>query len=298
MQKKSFPLILLSCILLTSCTPDFPFNFGDDEPLLSPKRFLNVAHRGASGHAPEHTMPAYELGKEMNGDYFEIDLQLTKDGHIVAMHDDYIDRVSEYSGKVDSYTLEELKQIDIGSWFNRKYPQRAKDEYKNQNVLTLEEIIDEFGTDINYYIEIKKSKDSDKIIEKLLNVLEEYDLIPKRKNSGQVVIQSFYPEYLLEIHELEPNIPLVQLIRYRKRATISKEKLETIQKYAVGIGLNHRRLSKRYVRKVREAGLLIHPYTVNKKSRMKKLIRWGVTGIFTDFPDRLDDVLKELKVEE
>src|SRR5690625_1176057 len=101
-------------------------------------------------------MPAYELGKEMNGDYFEIDLQLTKDGHIVVMHDDYIDRISEYSGKVDSYTLEELKQIDMGSWFNRKYPQRDKDDYQNKKVLNHKEIIDQYEKNINYYIEIKK----------------------------------------------------------------------------------------------------------------------------------------------
>lgn len=291
-------LILTFGVLLSGCQDNFTFNFSEDEPLLSPNRFLNIAHRGASGHAPEHTMPAYELGVKMNGDYLEIDLQLTRDGHLIAMHDDYIDRITDYSGKVDSFTLEELKQLDIGSWFNHKYPHRAKSDYHQLQVLTLDEIIDNFGRDLNYYIEIKKTKYVDQIIDKLLETLRKYDLIHNQARKGQVVIQSFHPEYLQKINEIEPSIPLIQLIRYRKRATINEDQLHTIKNYAVGIGLNHKRLSRRYVQKVREAGLLIHPYTVNRKARMKKLIRWGVTGIFTDFPDRLDEVLKELKAEE
>ncbi|MGU9560568.1 glycerophosphodiester phosphodiesterase family protein, partial [Lactiplantibacillus pentosus] len=74
------------------------------QPQLNPSQLLNVAHRGASGHAPEHTLLAYKLGQKMKGDYIEIDLQMTKDGHLVAMHDETLDRTTNGTGFVKDYT--------------------------------------------------------------------------------------------------------------------------------------------------------------------------------------------------
>jgi glycerophosphoryl diester phosphodiesterase len=95
---------------------------------------LNVGHRGASGYAPEHTIPAYDLALEQGADYIEIDLQMTADGVLVAMHDDTLDRTAtapegvpeEYcTGPVIEKTLEQIKMCDVGSWFNETYPEYA-----------------------------------------------------------------------------------------------------------------------------------------------------------------------------
>lgn len=286
---------ILAVVFLAACSQEESFSFKKEGDLLSQRNFLNIAHRGASAHAPEHTMPAYELGKEMKGDFIEIDLQLSADEEIVAIHDTTVDRISDVSGKVSSFTLEELKELDIGSWFNKKYPTRAKDEFKGLQVLTLEEIIETFGDDINYYLEIKETKNIDKLLDKMFDVLRKYDLIEGKKRKSRLVIHSFQFEYLLKIHEQEPSIPLVQLLRFRKKARISEDRINMIKEYAIGIGLNHRRLSKKFVKKVKDSGLLIHPYTVNNKTRMRKIIEWGVTGMSTNFPDRLDEVLEELE---
>ena len=71
----------------------------------------NVAHRGASGYAPEHTITSYKIGEQMHGDYIEVDLQMTKDGKLIAMHDETLDRTTNGTGRVKDYTLEEIKQL-------------------------------------------------------------------------------------------------------------------------------------------------------------------------------------------
>lgn len=105
---------------------------------------LDIAHRGASGYAPEHTLTSYKMGDRMHGDYIEIDLQMTKDGKLIAMHDETVDRTTDGTGKVKDFTLEQIKQLDAGSWFNEKYPQYANPRYEGLQVPTLEEIFKTF----------------------------------------------------------------------------------------------------------------------------------------------------------
>jgi len=295
LRKLLLRTLIISLVFLTSCSSGFLFNFIEGEDLLSERNFINIAHRGASGHAPEHTMVAYELGKEMHGDFIEIDLQLTADEEIVVFHDDYVDRVTNKSGEVESFTLKQLKQLDVGSWFNKKHPSRASAAFEDLRVVTLEEILDYFGDDLNYYLEIKETENIDLLLKKLYEILHDYDLIERKDRKAQIVIHSFHYEYLLQIHEDEPDIPLVQLIRFRRKANLSNDRINTIKEYAIGIGLNHKRLSRKFVQKIRRSGLLLHPYTVNDKKRMRQIIGWGVTGMSTDFPDRLHEVLEDLK---
>ena len=119
------------------------------------KDIENVSHRGASGYAPEHTITSYQMGEKMHGDYIEIDLQMTKDGQLIAMHDEKVDRTTDGTGSVKEYTLNEIKELDAGSWFNEKYPESAKGEYVGLQVPTLEEIFQKFGKNASYYIETK-----------------------------------------------------------------------------------------------------------------------------------------------
>ena len=258
-------------------------------------KLLNVAHRGASGHAPEHTIAAYELGEEMKGDYIEIDLQMTKDGHLIAMHDETVNRTTNGSGLVKDKTLADIKELDAGSWFNERYPEYAKEEYEGLQVPTLEEVFERFGRGADYYIETKSPDVYPGMEEKLLELLEEYKLTGVNGRSSHVIIQSFSQESLLKIHEMNSQIPLVQLKSYRTPASITDEEIKSIKEYAVGVGPNFARIDQAYVEKVRENGLHIHPYTINEKEDMRKALEWGVTGVFTNFPDRFNEVLKEFR---
>ncbi|WP_242304912.1 glycerophosphodiester phosphodiesterase family protein, partial [Bacillus cereus group sp. BfR-BA-01449] len=180
----------------------------------------NIAHRGASAFAPEHTIAAYRLGQQMNGDYIEIDLQMTKDGHLVAMHDETLNHTTNGTGLMKEHTLEEVKQLNAGSFFNEKYPNLAKKEFENVKVPTLTEIIKTFGHNANYYIETKSPNEYPGMEEKLLEIINHYEIQDK------VIIQSFSEESLQKIHGLNSNISLVQLLSYKKAVQLTELEIE------------------------------------------------------------------------
>lgn len=296
MKKIYSSLLVLFAVMAFSLIFSEAKVFADSKnTMINPNRTLNVSHRGASGHAPEHTLLAYELGEQMHGDYIEVDLQMTKDGVLIAMHDETVDRTTDGTGRVEDFTLEEIKQLDAGSWFNEKYPKKAKDEYVGLKVPTLEEIIEEFGKGSRYYIETKSPDVYPGMEEELLRVLNEYKLIGPNGPSSKVLLQSFSADSLKIIDSMNPDIPLVQLISYSAPATITDEELDEIKEYAIGIGASHTRIDAEYVQKVREHNLLMHPYTVNTREDMEKVLDWGVTGMFTNYPDILNEVLKDRK---
>jgi len=100
-----------------------------------------LAHRGASYDAPEHTFPSYDRAVKADTDFLECDLQLTKDGVLVCIHDTTVNRTTGASktGRVDSYTLAQLRSMDFGSWFNTVNPARASKDFVGAKVVPLEE---------------------------------------------------------------------------------------------------------------------------------------------------------------
>ncbi|WP_191559761.1 glycerophosphodiester phosphodiesterase [Bacillus idriensis] len=251
------------------------------------KDIVNVSHRGASGYAPEHTITSYQMGDKMHGDYIEVDLQMTKDGKLIAMHDETVDRTTDGTGLVKDYTLEQIKQLDAGSWFNEKYPQYANQDYAGLKVPTLEEVFQKFGKNAKYYIETKSPEVYPGMEKELLRLVNDFEI-----NKKTLLVQSFSPLSLKTMNELDPSVKLVQLLSYKTNAVITDAEIAAIKQYAMGVGPNYTYLNQDYVQKVVGSGLEIHPYTVNDKETMKKLIDWGVTGMFTNFPDRLHEVMK------
>ncbi|MBD1373850.1 glycerophosphodiester phosphodiesterase [Hazenella sp. IB182357] len=255
---------------------------------------LNIAHRGASGYAPEHTMVSYQLGDDMGADYIEIDLQLTKDGHLIAFHDETLDRTTTGSGKVSNHTLKEIKELDAGSWFNKAYPAYAKEEYKNEKVPTLDEILSHFGSNKKYYIETKGFDINNKMEKKLLASLEKHGLLEKDKlRDKHIIIQSFNKFSLLSIKKMNSDIPLVRLLAQNASGWRADLELNIIKRYAMGVGLKYKHVDASYIAKARALGLEIHPYTVNETEDMERLLDWGVTGIFSNYPDRLQKAINE-----
>ncbi|MDN7241185.1 glycerophosphodiester phosphodiesterase family protein [Planococcus sp. N028] len=253
-----------------------------EKTLLDPNKFLVIAHRGASVNAPEHTMAAYRLAREMEADYLEVDLQLSKDGVLVAIHDLTVDRTTNGSGIVTEMTLSELKQLDAGSWFNKKFPDMAKEEFVGQEIPTLQEIIDEFGESVNYYIETKKPEKNEGIEDELLDLLNKNNLLDESLPEGKVVIQSFSEESLLRMRSLHPTIPLIQLERDPVLGPEAKKRLEEIREYAVGVGTYFEKIDEEFVKIARDIGLLVHLYTVNTAEVAEKWKEAGANGIFTD----------------
>lgn len=258
------------------------------------KKHVTIGHRGASGYAPEHTIPSYDKSiNEMGSDFLEIDLQMTKDGHLVAMHDETVDRTTNGTGRVDQLTLAQLKQLDAGSWFNQAHPEYKNPKYVGQKVLTLDEIFKRYGKRTNFYIETKSPEVYPGMEEKLLQTMHKYGL--DKKNllaNGKVVIQSFSQASLQKTHKLNPNIPLIQLTDVGQLTAMTDKDLQTVKQYAVGIGPDYHDLNAQNTKHLRDLGFYIHPYTVNTVPDMKRLNQYGVTGVFTNYPDLYSNLIK------
>ena len=263
-----------------------------DKSSTTDSTVLNIGHRGASGYAPEHTIPAYDLALEQGADYIEIDLQMTKDGVLVALHDDTLDRTADApegvperycSGPVIKRTLEQIKQCDVGSWFGP--------EYAGEQIPTLEEIFQRYGTSVNYYIETKNPEAAPGMEEELLSLMEEYELTEPAEDNWQVLIQSFSAESLMTIHEMNEDLPLIQLFSSTETSKTIQDQLDLVSTYAVGIGPSATDVDTALVEAAHALCLDVHPYTVNEKADMRALIDLGVDGMFTNFPDRLEKLL-------
>ena len=257
---------------------------------------LNIGHRGASGYAPEHTIPAYDLALELGADYIEQDLQMTKDGVLVALHDDTLDRTARgpkgnCTGPVIEKNLRQIKPCDVGTWFNETYPQYAKPEFVGLKIPTLEEIFQRYGKTVNYYIETKNPEAAPGMEEELLRLMDGYGLTQPAAERWQVLIQSFSPASLQKIHALKPSLPLVRLYYSTETSATIQADLAAARAYAVGIGPSKTDVDGQLVTAAHERCLDVHPYTVNEKPEMEALIALGVDGMFTNFPDRLDEVL-------
>ena len=273
--------------------------------------FQVIAHRGASGHAPEQTLPALERAHEMGVDYLELDIQMTADGELVAFHDETVDRATDGAGELMDLTLEELKALDAGSWFNEAYPEFADDAYAGVEVLTLGEVIEHFGSDARYYLETKSPELYPGIEEAMVEELEAHGLI----EDGAALIQSFSQESLLKVKALNDQVPLVQLVWYYPEedgeerlvewtgvtpgpSEIEDADFAAIRDYAVGIGTNLtyedelQVIDAAFVEQAQANDLLVHVYTINEQDDMQMLLDWGVDGIFTDFPDRLNALVE------
>jgi len=253
------------------------------------KKLLLIAHRGASGYAPEHTLAAYKLAIEQGADFVEQDLQLTKDGALICLHDPdlarttnvkeiFPDRAAERDvegGGVKKrgwysidFTLAEIKQLDAGSWFNRANPFIADGAYVGQRIPTLEETIEFIGGRAGLYIELKhypfyRSLGHD-VASLTAAVLKARGL---DKSGDRVFIQSFSKQSLLRMKEIAPGYRRVQLLPMEGEGREDSRRItgalaKEIAGYAQGVGPDMRMVNGRGdVQTLHKAGLLVHPYT-------------------------------------
>ena len=272
----------------------------ENEKTVKDAPVLNIEHRGASGYAPEHTFASYDLAIELGADYIEQDLQLTKDGVLVVMHDETLDRTArptaesepgDCTGLVIEHTLEQIKTCDVGSWFNEAYPQYADPSYVGLEIPTLEEVFQRYGKSVNYYIETKNPEAAPGMEEELLRLMDKYGLTQPAEDKWQVLIQSFSAASLQKIHAINPDLPLIQLYSSTETSETIQAQLAAVRTYAVGIGPSKDDVDAALVEAAHANCLDVHPYTVNETAEMESLISIGVDGMFTNFPDRLDALL-------
>ncbi len=266
-----------------------------------------IAHRGASSYAPEHTMEAYRLAMEQGAVFVEQDLQITKDGILVCLHDLTLERTTnvakifperftlegtEKHWYISDFTLKEIQQSDAGSWFDPKFA--------GAKVQTWQEAIDLIRNKAGIYPETKAPEVYGKRgfnMEKLVLDQLKKNKLPNSKTP--VIIQSFSPESLRKMKmELKTKIPLVFLISPQQKDWLSAEQMQRIRSFAVGIGPAKILVDGKpeLVKLAHEKKLSVTCYTFNSKNTGRFanvreemnyfLTTLGIDALFTDNPDQ------------
>lgn len=231
---------------------------------------LNFAHRGSLTEAPENTLPSFQKAIEHRASAIELDVQLTKDGHMVVVHDQKLARFNkQFPGFIKDYTLAEIKQIDIGSSFSS--------EFRGVTLSTFEEVLAICPPDLIINIEIKNIPVIYEGIErKLVDCLKEHNRL------DNVIISSFDHLALKKVQQLVPNMPLGLLLYYRILKPWEYAKHCGLQLASVHPHVAY--TDKEFIDEFHHLGLKVLPYTVNDKAKYQKLIELGVDGVFSNNP--------------
>ncbi len=169
-----------------------------EPPIRVPRGFRIIAHRGASGYAPENTHAAFRLAERMGGREIEFDLQLTKDGGMVVVHDTVLDRYGFPGRRVAEMTLAELKALDMAAWF-------GDPRYRDERMMTAAELFETFGRRFIYHAEIKAPS------RRLARDLA--DLLGRGGLADATVVTSFDFDILVAFREFAPDQPVGWLVR-------------------------------------------------------------------------------------
>jgi glycerophosphoryl diester phosphodiesterase len=263
---------------------------------------LNISHRGASAYAPEHTFFAYDLAMEMDVDMLECDLFITADEVPVCIHDTTVDRTSDGTGEVSSFTLAQLRELDFGSWYNDANPSRAKPEYVGAKIVPFEEQLDCYlrhNRLMRFHVETKDSAGgrAEQVMVEVLTrkgLVATGDVANGNVASSTVMVQSFDATSLERMKQLAPTIPTAFLY---PGGTAGASPAIAAQAQATGDGPdyidayapNSASLTNdpTAIARFHAAGHDVHTWTVNDAATMGELLDAGIDGIFTNNPDLL-----------
>jgi glycerophosphoryl diester phosphodiesterase len=261
-------------------------------------KVLVIAHRGFRAIAPENTIISARKGFEAGADMWELDVAASSDGVLVVMHDDTLVRTTDVKAKfplrgpwsIYDFTFDELESLDAGSWYQKTDPfgqiksGRVKKvdlaSFSGLKLPTLEQALaltKTLGWKVNIEIKDATGHPCDAwIVEKTA------EMVKKMEMSGSVIVSSFNHAYLARMKKAAPEIATAALIDRPIPDPVST--LRSLG--AIALNPNSKYLDEATVKAVRAAGFGVLVWTVNEKTDMEKLIRWGVTGLITDFPDR------------
>jgi Glycerophosphoryl diester phosphodiesterase len=273
---KRFAIIVTFLIILSfGMTATFSVISGGDTD-ESRNKIMNIAHRGASGYAPENTLAAFDKAVEMQADYIEIDVQLSKDDLPVVIHDDTLDRTTNGTGNISAHTFQELRSLDAGSWFDK--------DYAGEKIPSLNEVLEMYGEKINILIELKSPELYPGVEEKVAEALAKYKL----DTSNNIVIQSFNHPSVIKSAELLPEITHGVLAGENYK-NVTDQQLQEFAAYTEYFNPNLKIASSELVDKVHQAGMKISPYTIKTEAEAERLYKFGVDGLITDYPDYAED---------
>lgn len=219
---------------------------------------LVIAHRGASAYEPENTLRAVERALELGADLIELDVRLSRDGHVVVIHDERVDRTTNGKGYVKDMTLDDLKGLDAG--LGEKIP-------------TLGKVLDLVKGRAGLIVEIKAPE----AVEKVVQTIEEKRMV------REAIVSSFDPHAVKRVKELNSDIKTCVLCSFHPLEAIRL----TLKARAEILYLDHRYIDTDAVVEAHKHGLTIYSWATDDPNEAKRLIKIGVDGITTNKPDLL-----------
>lgn len=237
---------------------------------------LIIAHRGASAHAPENTLPAFSEAVRRGADAIEVDVRLSRDSMLVIHHDATINRTSDGSGTIAEMTFKELQRLDVGSHFSQ--------DFRNERIPAFRELLRMLDERTLLIVEIKSQEEG---IEQ--RVIDEITRSGKRP---QTILKSFYPDAIRTFHRLAPDIRRIYVFALHwpllnfTFATVPRfENIFEIP--AEYLQIHHFAVTRSFIRQAHSQDRKVIVWGVDSKESMKGMIDLGVDGIETDYPDVL-----------
>ena len=254
-------------------------------------RPLNIAHRGGALEAPENTVHAFQHAVDAGADALELDVWLTADGHLVAIHDETVDRTTDGNGKVSEITLEEIQSLDAAWDWNPNDENEPPLRGKGIRIPALQEVFEDFP-DIPLIIELKTKDPA--AVSQLGNLIRKHDA------QDRVIAASFHQKTIRAFREQFPEI----LTSAGKDEITNFYILQriglhgTLRPFAHSFQLpeyhgNTHLLSNSMLRAMRSSGIDVHVWTINETDDLHRMLDLGVDGIITDRPAKLNRLLKE-----
>jgi len=224
---------------------------------------LRIGHRGACGYAPENTLASFKKALELSVDYIELDVLLSRDGFLVVIHDDKVDRTTNGTGLVIKKALEELKQLDAGN---------------GEKIPTLQEVLDLIDKKAKVNIELKGKETAEPVAQ----LIETY-VRTKGWTYDDFIISSFDNQGLHVFKALKPQVKIGALIADTPLDYVKFKK--DLKAYSINISMEF--INKRFVDNAHIHGLKVLVFTVNDINDIERIKKLNVDGIFSDFPDRI-----------
>jgi len=229
--------------------------------------FMAIAHRGASSYAPENTFAAFDLAVRMGARHIELDVEATRAGHIVVIHDDTVDRTTNGSGLVTGHTLQELQALDAGSWFGP--------DFASERIPLFDEVLSRYKGRVHIHTEIKGR--STYLSERTADLIRRHDM------ADHVTITSFQKARLEEIRGYAPQLTAGWLLAEVNDAAIAQARalgLRQICPHAntVTLELVNRLHAERFV---------VRAWGVATEALMRQVVQAGADGMTVNFPDKL-----------
>ena len=226
---------------------------------------LVIGHRGAPNKSPENSMQSFESAIHLGADMLELDVRESADGQLVIIHDYDVERVSTKEGLVNEMSLQELRSLDLG---------------EGARIPTLEQVLDTVKGRIKVNIELKVPDIESKTL----------TIVSGRNMLNDVIFSSFFHRILTDIKEINSKA---------KTAVLYEQPLENPSAYAVELGafaINplYTLLDPEIVSKAHASNLQVYPWTVNDEETIIEMVRIGVDGVITDFPDLCRTVVDRL----